>query len=60
MTRFALFALLVGAVVPTAQAQKPEPQEIAGKIEWVYDYEEGKLLSQSTDKPMFVVLRCER
>ena len=60
MLRFALFTLLLGSCVPVANAQKPESQKIDGKINWVYDYEEGKLLSESQDKPMFVVLRCER
>ena len=40
--------------------EKPAPQKIEGKIEWVYDYEEGKRLSGTTGKPMFVVFRCER
>ena len=40
--------------------QKPEPQKVDGKINWVYDYEQGKLLSKSSGKPMFVVIRCER
>lgn len=44
----------------TTFAQKPEPQELDGNIEWVYDYEQGKLLSETTRKPMFVVFRCER
>ena len=41
-------------------AQKPEPQKVSGDIEWLYDYEEAKLESLKSDKPMFVVIRCER
>lgn len=44
----------------TAFAQKPEPQELDGNIDWVYDYDAGKLLSKTSGKPMFVVFRCER
>lgn len=40
--------------------EKPKPQKVGGTIEWVYDYEEGKRLSATTGKPMFVVFRCER
>jgi hypothetical protein len=38
----------------------PEPQPIDGKINWVFDYQEGQRLSNETGKPMFVVFRCER
>jgi len=34
--------------------------KIEVKIDWVYDYEKGKQLSEETGKPMFVVFRCER
>lgn len=40
--------------------QEPKTEEVSGKITWVYDYEQGKLLSRTTQKPMFVVVRCER
>ncbi len=40
--------------------EKPEAQQIGGKIKWTYDYEEGKRLSRAGGKPMFVVFRCER
>ena len=49
-----LSALSVRAV------EKPEPQPLGGKIQWVYDYEQGKHASRETGKPMFVVFRCER
>lgn len=59
--RIALFALFLAATVQTTVAQqKPEATPVDGKIKWVYDYEEGKRLSQSQGKPMFVVFRCER
>lgn len=56
---FCIVAALL-AVAQPAFAQKPEPQKVSGRIDWVYDYEQGKLLSESTGKPMFVVIRCER
>jgi len=40
--------------------EKPKPQEISGKIKWIYDYEDGKRISRETGRPMFVVFRCER
>ena len=43
-----------------ALAEKPEPEPVSGKIKWVFDYQQGKRLSRETDKPMFVVFRCER
>ena len=47
MLRLSLFTLLLGSCVPVANAQKPESQKVDGKINWVYDYEEGKLRSES-------------
>lgn len=45
----------------TAGAQDAPPAtEVEGNIEWVFDYEEGKKLSEETGRPMFVVFRCER
>ena len=41
-------------------SETPAPQAVGGKIEWVFDYEEGKKLGRETGKPMFVVFRCER
>ncbi len=53
--------ITVGALCAAASAiEKPEPQPISGKIDWVFDYEEGKQLSRTSGKPMFVVFRCER
>jgi len=40
--------------------EKPPSVEVDGNIKWVYDYDEAKLLSQASGKPMFVVFRCER
>ena len=54
-------SLLVGLCpVSLLAAEAPAAQPIDGKIKWVYDYEQGKRLSQQTGKPMFVVFRCER
>lgn len=56
---FSLVALFV--VTSQALAQdKPEPTPVDGKIEWVFDYDEGKKLSKQHGKPIFVVFRCER
>ena len=52
-----LFALGTGTALAS---DRPDPQPVEGRIQWVYDYEEGKALSQQTGKPMFVVFRCER
>ena len=52
-----VFCLWVSLV---ARGERIKPQPVDGRIEWVYDYEEGKRLSSETDKPMFVVFRCER
>ncbi len=57
------FVGLTLACVLTTSAfglDKPKAQPVDGKIKWVYDYEEGKRLSKTTGKPMFVVFRCER
>lgn len=52
--------LLLLASVSTAMGQAPEPTDVDGKINWVFSYEEGQVLSRQTNKPMFVVFRCER
>lgn len=39
---------------------KPAPSPVESKIDWVYDYTEGKKLSKESGRPMFVVFRCER
>ena len=52
---------MVGIPVPGASAQeKPPATDVDGNIQWVFDYEEGKQISEETGKPMFVVFRCER
>lgn len=59
-------ALLVAAIFGNvsasiaAEVSAPESVPVDGKINWVYDYQEGLKLSQQTGKPMFVVFRCER
>lgn len=52
--------LLLLVAASTAMGQTPEPTEVDGKVDWVFSYEEGQVLSRSTGKPMFVVFRCER
>lgn len=47
-------------VVSAKEIHKPETVEVSGKIDWVYDYQKGMKLSESTGRPMFVVFRCER
>ena len=61
LQRFVSFIfLLTMAIQPGAAQQRPESEEVTGKISWVYDYEEGRQISRQQDKPMFVVFRCER
>jgi hypothetical protein len=55
-----VFCVVLAAVASPAFGQKPEPEKVDGQIEWVYDYTQGQVLSESTNKPMFVVFRCER
>ena len=40
--------------------EKPADTPVDGNIEWVFDYDQAKLLAHSSGKPMFVVFRCER
>ena len=37
---------------------KPDP--VSGKVDWIYDYAEGRAAAKKSGKPMFVVFRCER
>ncbi len=61
LQRFVSFIFLLAmAIQPAAAQQRPESEEVTGKISWVYDYEEGRRISRQQDKPMFVVFRCER
>ena len=59
-----LLAIVVSAAFlwPAAagEIEKPPRLEVDGNIKWVYDYDQAKLVSQATGKPMFVVFRCER
>ena len=55
-----MFFLSVAMASTILMAQKPEPQEVGGKIDWVYDYQDAKRISLESGRPMFVVLRCER
>jgi hypothetical protein len=56
-----LMPLLLTVFVGTAVAQdKPASTEVDGKIDWVFDLDEGRRISQELDKPVFIVFRCER
>lgn len=59
-----LMAIVVATVFlcPAASSaiEKPPAVDVDGNIKWVYDYDEGKLRSLASGKPMFVVFRCER
>lgn len=58
---FAAMSAVFGAcALPALAIEAPEKIEIGGKIDWVYDYEQGQRLSRESGKPMFVVFRCER
>ena len=53
-----LSALAIGLGMIAKERENP-PQLLTGKIQWVYDYEEGQRLSEKTGKPLMVVFRCE-
>ena len=36
------------------------PKPVDGKVRWLFDYDEAKMLARQTGRPMFVVFRCER
>lgn len=57
--RSALFLALIAAA-PASAAEIIPPQPVDGKISWVYDYAAGKEQARKADKPLFVVIRCER
>lgn len=56
----ATFVIASSGLDIAAAADAPEPQPLDGKINWVFDYQEGQWLSKESGKPMFVVFRCER
>ncbi len=56
----AAFALIGLAGVSVTAGEKIPPQPVDGKIQWVYDYDEGQRLAKETGKPLFVIFRCER
>ena len=59
--RWAFTMLLAGPWLGSAwAADVPKPLPIDGKVQWVFDYQEGQRLSEESGKPMFVVFRCER
>ena len=55
-----ILPLIAFSAATALASEKPEPQPVGGKINWVYNYEEGRKLSRETGRPMFVVFRCER
>jgi hypothetical protein len=54
-----LFAISRGSG-HSVQADVIPPQPVDGKIAWVYDYAEGQRQARASNKPLFVVFRCER
>lgn len=58
--RLLSIAILLTVTAIASGQEKPESTPVDGKIEWVFDYEEGKKLSEETGKPIFLVFRCER
>ena len=53
-----VLVLFTWSVSPAAE--KIPPQPLTGKIQWVYNYDEGKAAATASGKPLFVVFRCER
>ena len=62
--KLACFAIIISChIFASALAfsqDKPAPTEVSGNIDWVFEIAEGQKISQQTDKPMFIVFRCER
>lgn len=54
------FAALCAFSTMVFAQEKPADTPVDGMIDWVFDLEEGKQLSQQTDRPLFIVFRCER
>jgi hypothetical protein len=55
--------LLFGTPPPFGRAPGADaipPQRVDGKVEWVYNYGDGRRLARASGKPLFVVFRCER
>ena len=55
-----VLAVIAFCTATALAADKPKPVPVGGKIDWVYNYAEGRRISGETGKPMFVVFRCER
>lgn len=53
-------ALVVATLLAFLIPERISPQPVNGRIQWVYDYDEGKAQAALTNKPLFVVFRCER
>lgn len=60
MRHVAVSMVAFTVIAGVAFGQKPDPSEVDGSVEWVFDYEQAKQLSFKSGKPMFVVFRCER
>ena len=61
MYRAICFAVIfAGNATSNAWAERIPPSPVGGKIDWVYNYEEGKERARKNGKPLFVVFRCER
>lgn len=63
ISRFRPFGLTFVAalsVLPHGFADDVPTKPVDGTIQWLYNYAEGKQRAHDTDKPMFVVFRCER
>lgn len=58
--RSSLIAATLLAPALALGADTIEPKPVDGLVRWVYSYEEGKRLARASDRPMFVVFRCER
>jgi hypothetical protein len=56
-----LFSLLLSTMPMWCFAQeKPQSTPVDGKIEWVFDLEQARKKARDSDKPVFIVFRCER
>ncbi len=54
------FAALTFCLTGSAFGVDIKPDPVSGKIDWIYDYEDGQAAALKTGKPIFVVFRCER
>ena len=59
-TTILVFMAIVAVSVITHAQEKPASTEVDGKIDWVFDLEQGQQIARQTNRPMFIVFRCER